>query len=400
MNAAITVYLVWVILVLVLVTTHARIRFRGNVDGVWDRFSVEFTANIINSTKERERNLDVNVYYAIFAGRADLIKIHFLYTDMMLMLGLITEVHVWDFTNGNAVDSEYISSFIRDTPLSGYKLFLKPSRHNYRGEFARPGLNSSDKYLWYSFYEHYLTNERYRPQDIFIKADDDISFIDISYFQTFIDEITNWNGSNLHFPNIINNDVGFVVQEARVPVAAPELKKWMDYYTIDPYQINFSQRFTDMYDLSLLLESSANAEPISSWDHGTYQSGLFAFDMHKSFLRNPAAYLRELHASQLPKLIPLNERISINMYAGTFVVIHKLFRSFLYEHCCDDEGFIGSVPTFTKTPHIIHSDFVIVHFAFHTQYSDATLLQKICPGYLEMAEILMRSYRKAKILDG
>ena len=33
--------------------------------------------------------------------------------------------------------------------------------------------------------------------------------------------------------------VGFVVQEARIHVAAPELKKWMDYYTTDSYRTNF-----------------------------------------------------------------------------------------------------------------------------------------------------------------
>ena len=144
MNAAIELCLVWVVLILMI--THAR--YRCNNGGVWDRFSVEFTAYTIKSVKDRESNLDLNVYYAIFAGRADLIKIQLLYTDMMLMLGLITEVHIWDFTNGNALDSEYISSFIRDTPLSGYKLFLKPSRHNFRGDFTHPGLSTAHKYLW------------------------------------------------------------------------------------------------------------------------------------------------------------------------------------------------------------------------------------------------------------
>ena len=62
MNAAIEVCLVWVVLILMI--THAR--FRGNTDGVWDRFSVEFTANTIKSVKDRERNLDVNVYYRGF----------------------------------------------------------------------------------------------------------------------------------------------------------------------------------------------------------------------------------------------------------------------------------------------------------------------------------------------
>ena len=52
-----------------------------------------------------------------------------------------------------------------------------------------------------------------------------------------------------------------------------------------------SLSFDDLYDLSL------EAEPISSWDHVTYKSEGFAFDMHKSFLRNPAAYLSELQAS-------------------------------------------------------------------------------------------------------
>jgi len=69
--------------------------------------------------------------------------------------------------------------------------------------------NISYKYLWYSFYEHYLINKRYQPQDIFIKADDDIVFVDISSFQLFLNEIINSTGPNIHFLNIINNDAGF-----------------------------------------------------------------------------------------------------------------------------------------------------------------------------------------------
>ena len=87
------------------------------------------------------------------------------------------------------------------------------------------------------------------------------------------------------------------------------------------------------------------------------------------------------------------------MYAGKFEVIQEHFRSFLYEHCCDDEGFIGSVPTFTKTPHIIHADFLIVHFAFHPQYSDGKLL-KLRPIYLELAELLTKNFHTEKHADG
>ena len=327
----------------------------------------------------------------MFAGRAELIKIHFQYTDILLKLGLVNEVHIWDFTNGNVGDADYLADFKRTTELPGYKLFTKPSSQYYRGDFTKPGQNISYKYLWYSFYEHYLTNKRYQPQDIFIKADDDVVFIDISSFQLFLNEIINCTGTNLHFPNIINNDAGFVIQSARIYDAAPELQKWWKYYTVNPFQMDFQSRFNDYYDLFKLNISSVYAEPLTTWKHGSFILPEFAYDLHMSFLRDPGAYLKELHASNLTKLVPLNQRISINMYAGSFLVIRELFRSFLLEHCCDDEGFIGSVPTFFNTSHIIHTDFVISHFAFHPQYEDGALIA-LRSNYLELSKIIAVKY--------
>ena len=60
-----------------------------------------------------------------------------------------------------------------------------------------------------------------------MKADDDIVYIHMSSFQAFVERVWNLNGSNVHFPNIINNDVGFVVQYDRVTYGASELRKWM-----------------------------------------------------------------------------------------------------------------------------------------------------------------------------
>ena len=70
----------------------------------------------------------------------------------------------------------------------------------------------NEGYLFQSFYKHYCTNKRYRPDDIIIKADDDIVFIDISRFDSVVNNISH---KHLYFPNIVNNDVGLVIQGNR-----------------------------------------------------------------------------------------------------------------------------------------------------------------------------------------
>ena len=72
---------------------------------VWSNFSKTFINDTINRIQSRRSN-NISVYYAMFAGRAELIKIHFQYTDILLKLGLVNEVHIWDFTNGNVGDAD------------------------------------------------------------------------------------------------------------------------------------------------------------------------------------------------------------------------------------------------------------------------------------------------------
>jgi len=328
---------------------------------------------------------DINVYYAIFAGRKDVMHIHFQYTNIMLQLGLVTEVHVWDFTNGNTADYDYLTSFIRDTTLHGYRLFEKPLSQTIANQAQRAS------YLWYSFYEHYMNNKKYRREDILIKADDDIVYIHMSSFQAFVERVWNSNGSNVHFPNIINNDVGFVVQYDRVTYGALELKKWMTYYTDDPHQFKFERLFKDFYDKFEL----SSVSPITSWKDGVYTRGDFGYDMHRVFLRNPSRYLHQLHISKLPRLVPFNKRISINMYAAKFDVIRAVYKLFLEEHCCEDEGFLGAYPTLTHNSHIIHVEFVVSHLAFGPQYNDQRIGQ-VRSEYEDIAALFTEEYGRRK----
>jgi len=325
----------------------------------------------------------INIYYAIFAGRKDVMKIHFQYTDIMLKLGLVTEVHIWDFTNGNTADCDYLTSYIRDTILPGYRLYEKPSSQTEM--FVNK--KNHNEYLWYSFHAHYLKNKRYRPQDILIKADDDIVYIHMSSFQAFLDEVGNSSDNNLHFPNIINNDVGFVVQFDRIKHEAPELEKWMNYYTVNPHQIDFKQLFNYFYTES----DALSAPPITSKRDCVYFKGEFSVDMHRVFLRNPSLYLHQLHKSKLPRLVPFNQRISINMYAAKFDVIRLVYKLFLEEYCCMDEKFIGAFPTLTHNSHIIHVEFVVSHLAFSPQYKDPRI-QQARSEYAEIASVFTEEF--------
>jgi hypothetical protein len=91
----------------------------------------------------------------------------------------------------------------------------------------------------------------------------------MSSFQAFVDKVRNSSDNNLHFPNIINNDVGFVVQFDRVKHEAPELEKWMNYYTVNPHQIDFKQLFNYFYTES----DALSAPPITSKRDCVYFKG-------------------------------------------------------------------------------------------------------------------------------
>ena len=97
-------------------------------------------------------------------------------------------------------DAQFLSAFARNSPLEGYRFFQRPLTDN--NKFAKIVTGG---YLWGSFYLHYQTNPRYRESDIFIKADDDIVFLDLRHFSEFVHGVTK---KHVHFPNILNNDAG------------------------------------------------------------------------------------------------------------------------------------------------------------------------------------------------
>ena len=138
-------------------------------------------------------------YWPITTGRRHFMRVHLKFTDALLRQALVNEVHLWDFCNV-IEDSEFLAAFSRNSALDGYHLFRRPMSDN--NKFAK-SVNTG--YLWGSFYSHYQSNPRYRDSYIFIKADDDIVFLDLRHFAQFLRGVTK---EHVHFPNIVNNDAG------------------------------------------------------------------------------------------------------------------------------------------------------------------------------------------------
>ena len=94
------------------------------------------------------------------------------YTSWLLKKKLVNEVHIWNFIVSNAQDTEFLNKFIRDTPVEGYRLFIRPLGDKYIGWADQQGKvrGNGTSYLWFSFYEHYTRNGRYRDDDIIVKV--------------------------------------------------------------------------------------------------------------------------------------------------------------------------------------------------------------------------------------
>lgn len=331
------------------------------------------------------------VYYAIFAGRSKFLNIHLQYCNILLQLNYVEEVHIWDVTAGDDEDTrDYISKFIRDTDLAGYRLFGLPSYST-----TPSPLNFTSSYLWGSFYIHYLNTKRYSSTDILIKADDDIVFIDLSHFARFINAVAAYEGPHLHFPNIINNDAGFIIQANRVNNSA--LNKWMDFYTLGLH-LNLSERMSMLHNGNgSQLDAS---EPLTTWRSGVHTHPEFAFDMHEAFLSSPWAFLKDTQQQLsseegMDRTIAIHGRIAPNMFAGRMDIIQNCFQSFLRDHCCDFDSFTGTWSSISGQSNRVHADFLVSHFAFQLQYyaesTHSSAFEAIIVVYEEIANKFSRA---------
>jgi len=265
----------------------------------------------------------MTVIFSIFAGRQKYLDVLFYYTDQLLANKIIDEVHLWQFTS-NASDIAFMNN--KATTNSQYKTIVP-----------------SNIKSWTCYYRYYAYN--ILDNDIVIKCDDDIVYIDVKQFSYFLQAIPD---NAVCFPNIINNDICAYFQSK--------------------YGVH------SLFDYSLdnsLLTSRGNCNPATSW-YLDYQK---AHQIHTLFLNNPSQFIM----SNVPDMVEYGNRISINLFGvkGNHIKL-------IFPHIGDnDEGDFATIAR-NYGMHKICLLCNIVHFQFGPQNADNKLDTEFLNQYKQL----------------
>jgi hypothetical protein len=195
---------------------------------------------------------------------------------------------------------------------------------------------------WNNYYNYY--NDKKFENDLIIKCDDDIVFIDLYKLPKFIDFIKN-NDYDLVFANTINNGVSAYFQQNKYNLIPKEL---MD------------------------LEYPHGGMCGSLWE-----SGKKAEILHTYFVEN---YKKFLDYDYNNEIIPINTRFSINFFGYKGKNWHKI------KDCYGDDEYNLTVDYVCNRQfnNILYSDFYVSHLSFYRQNETGINLHKLIDNYNEL----------------
>lgn len=264
-----------------------------------------------------------NVIFTIFAGRKCFLEVLFKYLDFLIDCDKLHEIHVWNYTR-SSTDNIWLKS-------------LKKNKYI----VYEPKNRDGSKTLFQEYYDYYANKTKYNDNDIIIKCDDDVVFIDTEYFDYFIDQI---DDEHFYFPNIVNNDVCAHIQSKN-----------------------------EVHQLLTEVKLTERMAPLSKW----YMSYDKAKSIHDDFLTDQKKYV-----ISGPNII-WKSRISINFFAGQFRYIKKRFTSFVNRK--RSMRHIGDEPFFANFDCVIVPKFVVSHFSFGPQAS-SYLANELLIDYYMLAD--------------
>ncbi len=264
----------------------------------------------------------------VFAGRRVFLNILKIYLDILLERGLITEVHLWNYTR-TADDDACVRELCENNRK--YKLFIPRNKTGWQ---------------WRNYYAHYSDAAGYSDDDLIIKCDDDIVFIDIDRIERYFNEIKD---GCLYFPNIVNNDVCAYIQTKH---GVHGLLRDVDR---DRAKLGYTQPLTDWYR--------------------SHEAGV---RIHDLFLKDPGAF----RIGTEP--IPWGSRFSINFFGARYSTIRKMYSLFMQLKIEDEAFFSAVICRIASRANMIVPYFNVVHFAFGPQ-DPSRLIPRFVPGYLGIA---------------
>jgi hypothetical protein len=164
------------------------------------------------------KNINTIVKFCVFLGREKNMKILHYYLEEALKNNIIDEYHMFDFSRNNNDHLFINNEFNRLKLIYNNKIYL----HNYDNNeiiLNKPRVKTD----WNPFYK---TISKWSDNDVVIKCDDDILFIDINSLKNAINDRIEDNISFLIHSNCINNGLCAYYQKDLFPKLKNELSKY------------------------------------------------------------------------------------------------------------------------------------------------------------------------------
>jgi len=258
-----------------------------------------------------------NVKFYVFLGREKNMKILHNYVEICLQNNIFNEYHMYDFSR-NINDHNFIKSeFNRLNSIYINKIFL----HNFdKNNFDKVKTN------WNPFYKELYENTN--KNDIIIKCDDDILFIDIYSLKNAINDRINDKKSFLIHSNCINNGI------------------------CTYYQQNIYSKIKD----------KLNIYPTGGIMGIIFEKPEIAYAIHNQFTNDLLTDLENLN-KYIINDVYVNTRISIN-----FILINgsdtKYFKNITYN---DEYELSSFIPEKLCRYNKIKGDFITSHLSYSLQ---------------------------------
>jgi hypothetical protein len=206
---------------------------------------------------------------------------------------------------------------------------------------------------WKNFYNYY--NDEKFKDDVIMKCDDDIMFIDLYKLPKFIQFIRN-NDYDLVFANTINNGVSAYYQQNKYNLIPPEM---------------------------MMLEYPNGGCGGSLWENGRKAEAL-----HNYFIDN---YTKFLDYDYKEDIIPINSRYSINFFGYKGSKWHKIINAFTDNN---DEYFLTvHYVNNNNFKNIYYSDFYVSHLSFGKQIHSGIDLNNVRKKYYHLIEKIKKDRR-------
>jgi hypothetical protein len=295
-------------------------------------------SNKYDDNKSLEVSYIINkIKFCVFAGREKNIKVLHFYVKLLLNNNIIDEYHIFDFTR-NKEDHFFIKEeYNRLNNIYSNRIFL---HNNDNKNSYKIGKND-----WSPFYK--TISEISSDNDVIIKCDDDILFIDIFSLKNAIKDRIKDKYSFLIHSNCINNGV-------------------CAYY----------QRH-----LFNKLKEKLNKYPTGGILGILFEKPEIAYAIHNQFCNDILIDINNIN-SYIIDDIYINTRISIN-----FILINGSDCKYLKDITIDDEYEISSyIPEKLLRPNKIKGDLITAHLSYVFQEKIMLYHDNILNNYIRIKE--------------